>query len=213
MGILAAGERCVSTTNRNFVGRMGHSTARSTSPAPATAAAGRMTGHITDREGGISMNARVPVFKYGDNIDTDVIIPARYLNTQSPPSWPATAWRTSTRTLSPRQSRATSWSPARTSAAAPRASMRPSPSRRPASAASSPRALPASSTATPSTSACHSGVPRRQRGHRRGRRSAVDFDTGVITTRPPGPDLPGRAVPAVYPEHHAKGGLMNSLKD
>ena len=30
------------------------------------------------------MNAKGPVFKYGDTIDTDVIIPARYLNTQSP---------------------------------------------------------------------------------------------------------------------------------
>ena len=30
------------------------------------------------------MNAKGPVFKYGDNIDNDVIIPDRYLNTQSP---------------------------------------------------------------------------------------------------------------------------------
>ena len=29
------------------------------------------------------MNAKGTVFKYGDNIDTDVLIPARYLNTQS----------------------------------------------------------------------------------------------------------------------------------
>lgn len=30
------------------------------------------------------MNAKGPVFKYGDNIDTDVIIPARYLTTSDP---------------------------------------------------------------------------------------------------------------------------------
>ena len=46
------------------------------------------------------MNARGPVFKYGDNIDTDVIIPARYLNTQSAAaSWQATVWKISTKTF------------------------------------------------------------------------------------------------------------------
>ena len=44
------------------------------------------------------MNAKGHVFKYPDNVDTDVIIPARYLNTQdATKSWPPTAWRTSTR--------------------------------------------------------------------------------------------------------------------
>lgn len=50
MGILAAGERCVSTTNRNFVGRMGHVDSEVYLASPAVAAASGIAGHICHPE-------------------------------------------------------------------------------------------------------------------------------------------------------------------
>jgi len=48
MGVLAPGERCVSSTNRNFVGRMGHAESEVYLAGPAVVAASAVRGRITD---------------------------------------------------------------------------------------------------------------------------------------------------------------------
>ena len=50
MGILAAGERAVATTNRNFVGRMGHVESEVYLASPAVAAASAIVGRLASPE-------------------------------------------------------------------------------------------------------------------------------------------------------------------
>lgn len=50
MGVLAEGERCVATTNRNFVGRMGHKTSEVYLASPVVAAASAIEGYICSPE-------------------------------------------------------------------------------------------------------------------------------------------------------------------
>ena len=50
MGILASGERCVATTNRNFVGRMGHVKSEVYLASPVVAAASAIKGYVAEPE-------------------------------------------------------------------------------------------------------------------------------------------------------------------
>jgi len=48
MGVLAKGERAIASTNRNFIGRMGHKESEVYLANPAVVAASAVTGRITD---------------------------------------------------------------------------------------------------------------------------------------------------------------------
>ena len=85
MGVLAEGERAVATTNRNFVGRMGHTKSEVYLAGPV-AAASAVTGRIAHPEEVVQQVIFIPFngsayLEIRHDVDTDLIIPARYLNT------------------------------------------------------------------------------------------------------------------------------------
>ncbi len=84
MGILAKGEKALATTNRNFVGRMGDPASEVYLAGPAVAAASAVTGKISSPEEVAVMKFHGRAFRFGNDVDTDAIIPARYLNMSEP---------------------------------------------------------------------------------------------------------------------------------
>ena len=120
------------------------------------------------------MNARGSVFKYPDNVDTDVIIPARHLNTQDAKELASHCMedidKDFVNRVQPGDIMVGGWNFGCGSSR----EHAPCASRPPVSRWSLPKALPVSSTATASTSACPSWNARscgrhRGRGHRSGR--------------------------------------------
>ena len=151
--------------------------------------------------------------RYGRDVDTDVIIPARYLNTPTPPSSRSTAWRTSTPASSAR------CEPGDILVADENFGCGSSREHAPISIKaagvpwSSPRPSRASSTATPSTPGCRSSSHRRRsRDARTGDRLQVDLAAGTVENLTQGKTYDAEAFPPFMQELIDRGGLLPYVK-
>ena len=154
------------------------------------------------------MNARGPVFKYGDNIDTDVIIPARYLNTQSAAELASHCMEDIDKTFVTRVKAGDIMVGGENFGCG-------------SSREHAPVAIKASGISFARIfyrNAINIGLPilecpAASEAIAEGDTVSIDFDTGVITDETTGQTFQAAPFPPFIQNIIAKGGLMNSLKD
>lgn len=159
------------------------------------------------------MNAKGPVFKYGDNIDTDVIIPARYLNTQSAAELASHCMEDIDKTFVARVK------PGDIMVGGENFGCGSSREHAPLAikAAGISCVIAASFARIFFRNAINIGLPilecpEASSGIREGDVVHVDFDTGLITDETTGQTFQAAPFPPFIQNIIAKGGLMNSLK-
>ena len=141
------------------------------------------------------------VWRYGDNIDTDVIIPARYLNSFDPKELATHCMVDIDETFAGNVRQGTSWSAATTLAAVHPVNTHRLPSRRRASPSSLRPASPASSTAMPSTSACRPWKSATTSKNQAGDILSIDLTTRGKSSTRDRRYLPGTAPAGLHPGH------------
>ena len=160
------------------------------------------------------MNAKGPVFKYGDNIDTDVIIPARYLNTQSAAELASHCMEDIDKSFVARVKAGDIMVGGENFGCG-------------SSREHAPIAIKASGVSCVIAStfarifyrnAINIGLPivecpEASEAIAEGDTVSIDFDTGVITDETTGQTFQAAPFPPFIQNIIAKGGLMNSLKD
>ena len=144
------------------------------------------------------MNAKGPVFKYGDNIDTDVIIPARYLNTQSAAELASHCMEDIDKSFVARVKAGDIMVGGENFGCG-------------SSREHAPVAIKASGISCVGLPILE--CPAASEAISEGDTVSIDFDTGVITDETTGQTFQAAPFPPFIQNIIAKGGLMNSLKD